>query len=72
MKEPSELPKFTSNESAITAAKQDFHEMMKNYNNMKLLSKEASTNKESDNPADSLSVNTSSLNNVRYLKEEAK
>ena len=72
MKEPSELPKFTNNESAVAAAKQDFHEMMKNFSNMKLHNKESSLNKEINQSVDAFNISSSSLNNVRYLKEEAK
>lgn len=64
MKEPNDLPKMISQEDAIKQAKADFHQLMKNYGNMKYTA-QGDVYRESLLTSETYSTQTNALNNVR-------
>ena len=71
MKEPNDLPNFIDKEEAIKLAKADFSRLLKNYTLMSQQSN-LSIKRESLLNSETYHTHAHALQNVRYLKEEAK
>jgi len=72
MKEANQLPVFKTQNNSFQQAHSDFHDMMKEYKAMKMKNRHSNLTGNSFSSSDRYNTHSNSLNNVRYLKEEAK